>query len=369
MAIRPAVLSLILCPAMAAAQTAEVEDYVKEQVARRHIPGLSLAVVRGGEVVLARGYGMANVELSVPATPETVYELASVSKPFTASAVMMLVEEGKLALDDPITDHLPGLPKAWEGITVRNLLNHTSGIKDYLNTEHLSFRKDYTNDEIIKTVADLPLDFPPGRKWAYSNTNYALLGMVIEYASGKSLAEFLAARVFGPLGMGSSRVNDTLAIIPNRASGYERHGGTLRIRDFVSPSLAATGDGEVVSSVLDLARWDAALDSGKLLKRSTLRRMWTPATLKDGTETGYGLGWAVGEHGGHKVVEHSGGFPGFSAHISRYEDDKLTVIVLANIASADAGRIARGWRRSTSPRCPSPRRRPSRTTTPRRPRR
>jgi CubicO group peptidase (beta-lactamase class C family) len=251
-------LLLVLSPAIASAQTDEVDDYVKEQVARRRIPGLSLAVVRGGEVVFARGYGMANVELSVRATPESVYEIAS------------------------------------------------------------------------------------GERWAYTDTNYLILGMIVEKVGGKSLAEFLAERIFRPLGMAATQVNDTLAIIPNRATGYVRRGGTLRIRDFISPTLAAIGDGEVVWSVLDLAKWDTALDTEVLLKRSTLQQMWTPARLEDGNLTGYGFGWAIGEQRGRKLVKHSGVIPGFNAHISRFAEDRLTVIVLANTTAAGAGAIAQG---------------------------
>jgi CubicO group peptidase (beta-lactamase class C family) len=341
-AVRLLIPILLLCGATACAQSDAVDSYIELQVASRHIPGLSVAVVRDGKVVFAKGYGMANLELSVPARPDTVYELASVSKQFTATAVMLLVDEGKLKLDDPIIRHLPQAPKTWQAVTVRNLLNHTSGIKDYLGTKEISLRKDYSDDELVGMVAGLALDFPPGEKWSYSNTNYLLLGMLIEKASGQGLAEFLAARIFEPLGMESSRVNDTRAVIPRRATGYERCEGAYRIRDFVSPSLAATGDGEVVTTVLDLVRWDAALDKGTLLKRPTLEQMWTPARLKDGKTTHYGFGWAIGEHNGHRVIEHGGGFPGFNAHISRYRDDKLTVIVLANIVPAGVDRIARG---------------------------
>jgi D-alanyl-D-alanine carboxypeptidase len=357
-AFRLVILLLWLYPTIASAQTDQVDSYVKKQVERRHIPGLSLAVVRGGEVVLARGYGMANVELSVPATPESVYELASVSKQFTATAIMLLVEDGKLGLDDPITDRLPNLPEAWGGITLRNLLNHTSGIRDFYGTKRLSLRNDYANDELVKFVSDLPLEFPPGEKWAYSNTNYLLVGMIIEKAGGKPLAEFLAERIFRPLGMTATRINDTLAVIPYRATGYVRHGSNLRIRDFISPTLRATGAGGIVSSVLDLAKWDAALNSDKLLKRSVLRQMWTPAKLKNGQATWYGFGWEVGEENGHKFVGHTGGIPGFSAHISRYADDKLTVIVLANSSSADTGTIALGVASKYIPELARPERKP-----------
>jgi CubicO group peptidase (beta-lactamase class C family) len=340
--IGPMILTAMLGRAMAATPPDAVDSYLRSQVASRHLPGLSVGVVRDGKLVFARGYGMANLELSVPATPETVYEVASVSKQFTATAVMMLVEEGRVKLDDPIGQHLRQVPTAWQGVTVRNLLNHTSGIKDYLNTKDLSFRNDYSDDELVGRVAGLAVDFAPGETWAYSNTNYLLLGMLIEKASGRRLADFLAERIFDPLGMKASRVNDTRAVIPHRATGYERCDGIYRIRDFVSPTLSATGDGEVVTTVLDLAIWDGALDRAALLKRTTLEQMWTPGTLRDGKKTHYGFGWGIGEHNGHKVFEHGGGFPGFNAHVSRYPDDKLTVIVLANIIPAGADRIARG---------------------------
>ena len=169
-----------------------VDAFVKGQVAKQQIPGLALAVVRDGQVVFARGYGLANVEMGVAATPDTVFELASVSKQFTASAVMLLVGDGKIKVDDPIGDHLHGLPKSWAGITIRHLLGQTSGLKDYLAVPGLSLRDDYDDAALIKLVAEDPLDFPPGTHWAYSNTNYALLGMTVARVSGRSLAVFLA---------------------------------------------------------------------------------------------------------------------------------------------------------------------------------
>ncbi len=340
--IQARIAAMLLIPGLSPARAGadDLDLYLRDQMARRHIPGLSLAVVREGKVALARGYGLASVELAVPATPSTVFELASVSKQFTATAIMLLVEDGKLGLDDRIVDRLPGLPPLWAGITVRHLLNHTSGIPDYLRPP-LSLRDDHSGGDLIALVAGKPLEFPPGEGWAYSNTNYLLLGLIVERASGQAFPRFLDDRIFRPLGMAATRVTDPLAIIPGRATGYEHAGGTLRVRDFLSPTLSATGDGGVSSSALDLARWSAALDGETLLRAPALRQMWTPGKLKDGTPTHYGFGWAIGRDGDHPVIEHSGAFPGFNAHLARYPDDKLTVIVLANTSTARAERIAR----------------------------
>ncbi|WP_435017880.1 serine hydrolase domain-containing protein [Tundrisphaera sp. TA3] len=345
---KAAQLILILCLALpwAAPASAGVADdadaYVKGEVAKRLIPGLAVAVVHRGEVVLARGYGMANLEWSAPATPDTVFGLASVSKQFTATAIMLLARDGELSVDDPIAGKLDGLPKAWAGITVRHLLGHTSGIKEYLRAKNLSLRQDYAEADLIRMVADEPLEFPPGTRWAYSNTNYVLLGMIVAKAGETSLAAFCRDRIFEPLGMKSTRVNDPRAIIPRRAAGYERSWGVLRLSEWISPSLAATGDGAVVSTALDLAKWEAALDGDRLLPRATLREMWTPGRLADGKPTGYGFGWVIGERRGRPVLEHAGGFPGTSAYIGRFPDEKLSVIVLSNIANAGAAQIGRG---------------------------
>ncbi len=196
-----------------------IDDYVLGVIQKRHIPGVSVAIVKNGKLLQAKGYGLANVELSVPATEKTVYQLASVTKQFTATAIMMLVEQGKLGLGDKISKHLPDLPAAWKEVTIRHLLNHTSGIKSYTSVKDFfkTARKDYTHREILDLVAKDPLEFAPGEKWRYCNTGYFLLGMIIEKVSGKTYGEFLDERIFKPLGMTQTRVNDLHAIIPNRA--------------------------------------------------------------------------------------------------------------------------------------------------------
>ena len=328
-------MSLFCC---LAAQADPVADVVHQKMLQQHIPGLSPAVVRDGKVIKATGYGLANVELNVAATADTVYEIGSVTKQFTATAVMMLVEEGRIGLDDRIPKYLPGLPEAWKEITVRQLLTHTSGIKNY--TAVPGFMKvtlaPATREEVIKTVAALPLDFPSGDKWAYSNTGYFLLGMILEKASGKSYAALLDERIFKPLQMTATRINDLHTVVPNRAGGYEWQSGTLQNADFISMSWPFAA-GAIISTVNDMVKWDAVLAGGRLLKSSSLKQMWTPVNLNGGGD--YGFGWMVDKVKGHTRTSHSGGIPGFTAHIGRFPDDKLTVIVLCN-QSVDTERIA-----------------------------
>lgn len=343
---RSVVLILILCgwASSAAAQTDKVDDYVKAQMDLQKIPGLSIAVVRNGEVVKAKGYGLANVELNVAAKPETVYQSGSMGKQFTATAVMMLVEEGKVALDDKISKYLSdspeSWPESWNEITVRNLLTHTAGTTDY--PKDFDFRRDYTEAELLKKAQAIPLAFAPGEKWSYSNIGYVTLGILISKVSGKFYGEFLQERIFKPLGMTSTRIINEADIVPNRSSGYRMVKGDLKNQEWVSPSMNTTADGSLYLTVLDVAKWDAALYTQKLLKRSSLDQMWTPVKLNNGNTRPYGFGWAFGDVGGHKVIEHGGAWQGFTSHIARYVDEKLTIIVLTNRAGANPGNIAHG---------------------------
>lgn len=309
----------------------------------RHVPGASVAVVKDGQTVHARGYGMANLELSVPATEHTVYQLASVSKQFTATAAMMLVEEGKLSLDRRIAEILEGLPQAWSNVTVRHLLNHTSGIKSYTNVPDFfkSARKDFKKEEIIALVAEAPMEFAPGEKWNYNNTGYFLLGMVIEKASGNDYGTFVRERIFEPLGMTTARLNDLTEIIPNRAQGYSRRGTNMVNGEYVSPTQPFAA-GALIATVLDLAKWDLALDTERLLKRSTFEEMWKPTELAEGKTRDYGYGWAVETYRGRKRVQHGGGIPGFNTFVARYPEDRIGVFVLANSDTGAAERIANG---------------------------
>ena len=331
-------LLFVLSPGLALADA--VDDFVRAEMARERIPGLSLAITRDGRLVKAEGYGLANVELQAPARPETIYQSGSVGKQFTATAVMMLAEDGKLDLDDPITKYFAGAPAGWKRITIRHLLTHTSGIKDWEGKADLDYRRDYTEDDLVKVAMKLPPDFPPGTQWSYSNTGYCLLGILIHKVSGTFYGDLLQQRVFGPLGMTATRVISEADIVPNRAAGYQLVKGELKNQDWVSPSLNTTADGSLYLTVLDMAKWDAALDAERLLKRSSFEQMWTPVRLSNGASYPYGFGWSVEEQRGRLVIEHGGSWQGFRTAIARYPEQKLGVIVLANLAEAEPEQIA-----------------------------
>jgi len=318
----------------------EVAQYVHAEMARQHIPGVALLVARKGEIVRAQGFGFANVELQVPVKPETLFQSGSVGKQFTATAIMMLVEQGKIGLNDSITKYFPEAPPAWKPVTVRHLLTHTGGFTDY--PKDFNFRKDYSEDDLLKIVAGIPLAFTPGTRWSYSNLGYLTLGVLIHRVTGAFYGDVLQARIFGPLGMQTTRIMSEADIIPNRASGYRLVKGELKNQEWVSPTLNTTADGSLYFSILDLAKWDAALYTDRLLKRSSLEQMWTVAKLNNGQPNSghYGFGWEIASSHGHRLIDHEGAWQGFKTQISRYVDDKLTVVVLANLAEADPGKIA-----------------------------
>ncbi len=331
----------VICSTSVFAQQAPdaVDEYIRAEMEKQHIPGLSLLVSRDGNPIRAQGYGLANVELQVPVKPETVFQSGSVGKQFTATAVMMLVEENKIGLEDPLTKFFPDAPAAWKQVTVRELLSHTAGFTDY--PKSFNFRKDYTEDEVLKIVEGIPLAYPAGTKWSYSNLGYATLGILIHKVTGKFYGDFLQERIFKPLDMSTTRIISEADIIPNRAAGYRLVKRELKNQEWVAPMINTTADGSLYFSINDLAKWDAALYTEKLLKRSSLDQMWTVAKLQNGqpNQDHYGFVWSIETKNGHKVIGHGGSWQGFKTHISRYVDDKLTVVVLINQADAEPGPI------------------------------
>ena len=317
----------------------ETDRVVEAERTEQHIPGVGLAVCREGKIVKASGYGLANVELDVAVTPETIFQTGSVGKQFTAMAILMLVEEGKLGLDDKINKYLTESPEKWKDITVRKLLTHTSGIADYggeedtMNKGVINFRKDYTEEELIQAFAGMPLDFAPGAKWNYSNTGYVLLGIIIHRVTGKFYGDFLEERIFKPLGMSATRIISEADIVPDRSSGYRLVKGQLKNQEWVAPTLNTTADGALYTNVVDLAKWNEALDQRRLIHRSSYEEMWTPVKLNDGSTYPYGFGWDVRDEGGHRIVAHDGAWQGFTMNITRYLDTRLTVIVMTNLDS------------------------------------
>jgi len=318
-----------------------IDEFVLSEMTRQQIPGVAVGVVVKGEVVKARGYGMANLEHRVPVASDTLFESASVGKQFTATAVMLQVEDGKLALTDPLTRFFPNAPDSWRSITVRHLLTHTSGIPDY-SEERIDYRKDYSEDDLVKIAESMPLEFKPGARWSYSNTGYVLLGIIIHKVSGSFYGDVLADRVFKPLGMTTARIISEADIVLNRAAGYRLESGQVKNQDWVAPSLNTTADGSLYLSVNDLIAWDKGLRSRAILSPASWDQVLQPVRLNSGKSYPYGFGWFIDERNGEPLYQHSGSWQGFKTHIARFIGEDLSVIVLCNLAQADPQRIVDG---------------------------
>jgi len=335
-------LSVVLMAAVVYAETADrVDEFVRAEMDRQRVPGVAVAVVDRGQVVKAAGYGYANVEHDVPVRPETIFQSGSLGKQFTAAAVMTLVEEGKLALDDSIAKYFPEAPEVFRPITVRHLLTHTSGIPDYTEGT-VDLRRDYTEDEMARLAFGLKLEFPVGARWNYSNTGYLLLGVLARRASGRFYGDVLRERVFLPLGMKTARIISEEDIVPHRAAGYRLVGRELKNQEWVAPKLNTTADGSLYFTVLDLIAWDKGLRSGAVLKPESWAAVFQPVRLSSGRTYPYGFGWVVDEVAGQTVVGHGGSWQGFKTQLTRYLGPDLTIIVLANLAEADPERFVDG---------------------------
>ena len=272
----PVFAIVLMQVAAAAARADEADEYIKGEMQKQRIPGLSAAVVRRGEVIKAKGYGLASVELNVAASPETVYKIGSISKQFLATGIMLLAGEGRLGLKDPISKYLDGTPGSWKDITIWHLLTHTSGlVREAPGFNPLKIQSDA---EVIKTAYPLPLRFQPGEKWEYCNLGYFTLAEIIRKVSGKAWSEFLDERVFKPLGMNATRTTSMKDIILNRADAYFWEGNKLLNAEDL---IALRPSGAFVSTVRDLAKWDAALYGDTILTASARERMWQPAAQTD----------------------------------------------------------------------------------------
>lgn len=325
----PMLLFPVILLASMSARTDEIDKYITAEMKKRQIPGVALAVIKEGKVIKMKTYGLANVELGVPVTPDSVFDLASLTKQFTAAAVMLLVEDGKIGLDDNIQKYLPNLPEHWNGVTVRHLLTHSAGLKGTdLPRCGETWLLDYTTAQIFEYASKLPLDFAPGERWWYSNRGYFLLGMIIEKVSGKRYGDFLTERIFRPFGMNATTMQDGRKVIKNRAAGYYRRHGELLHSWYGIARIELSSAYGLLSTLRDLVKWDAALSGEKILKKSSLDVVWTPVKLNNGFHHNYGFGWWLDEFRGHRVTAHGGSTGTF---ILRLLDDKLTVIFLSNL--------------------------------------
>jgi CubicO group peptidase (beta-lactamase class C family) len=314
---------------------------VLEQTYKPDEPGAAVIVVRDGRVIFRKGYGLANVELGVPIEPDMVFRLGSITKQFTAVAILMLAEQGKLSLDDDLTKFLPDYPTKGQRITIEHLLTHTSGIKNYTSLpEWLAiWRKDLTVKEIVDLFKDQPMDFAPGERWNYSNSGYILLGAIIEKVSGQTYQEFIEKNIFTPLSMKHSYYDNTVRLIPRRVEGYSKGQDGYRNAAYLSMSQPFSA-GALMSSVDDLALWDAALYTEKLVKQQSLKRAWNPRLLTNGKSAHYGYGWSMSSYVSHPIIEHGGGVNGFSTYALRMPADRIFVAILSNRDSMGPGAVA-----------------------------
>jgi D-alanyl-D-alanine carboxypeptidase len=336
---RRSLVLLLLVPSLTPqliARSDNIDDFIRDQMTRQNIPGLSLAVVKDGTIVKAAGYGVADRKRQTATTPETVYKIASVSKQFIAAGIMLLVQEGRLGLDDPITKYLDGAPVAWTGVTIRHLLTHTSGL--VREAPGFDASRIQSDADVIRTAYGSPLRFAPGEKCEYSNLPYFILAEIIHKVSGRAWTEYLREKVFEPVGMQSTYPTNTRERVQNRATGYTDN-------DRLTPAdewTALRPSGAFLSTVLDLAKWDAALYTDRILTDASRRQMWTAVTLNDGSSCEYGFGWLVGTLRGRKLIHHGGGMPGTRSYFARFVDDRLSIIVLMNLNDVDITSIVNG---------------------------
>lgn len=320
-----------------------IDATVKAEMDKRHIPGVALAVVHRGVLVYAQGYGLANLEHGVPVTPDTVFAIASVSKPLLAMGVARLAEQGRLAWSDPIARHLPDAPPAWQGITLAHLANHTAGI--VRESPAFDGERRQPDIDLVRAAYPVPLDFPTGSKMQYCNVCYFALAEVIARTSGQPWPDFMARELFEPAGLQHTRPTSVSDVVPQRAASYEwRDGRQHTVREYV----ALRPSGAFLSSVRDLARFEAALVSGRLLKPDTLRQLEAPSRLNDGSlgsmrpdSLSYGLGWHVQDFQGWRRLTHGGSLAGFRSQYARYPDQGWAVIVLSNGAGTSSTALER----------------------------
>jgi CubicO group peptidase (beta-lactamase class C family) len=305
-------------------------------------PGMSLAIIKDGEIIYERGYGMANLDLNIANSPITVYRIGSTSKQFTAACIAMLALQGKLSLDDNIRKYIPEMPEYEKTVTIRHLLHHTSGLRDYLTLEYLAGKSDfdfYTPEDTIAAIArQKALNFLPGDEYLYSNSGYFLLGVIVQRVSGKTLNEFAQEHIFKPLGMRNTHFHDDhTMIVKNRASGYSPAKNGFRID---MTSLDHVGDGGVFTTVEDLYLWDQNFYHNKLQK-GLLELIHTKGILNNGEELDYAFGLVISDYKGLKMVSHGGAFVGYRAEMIRFPEEKFSLICLANLSTVNPSRLCR----------------------------
>jgi D-alanyl-D-alanine carboxypeptidase len=321
----------------------DIDTFIKTKMKELHIPAVSYAVMQYGEYVSSGVYGLAEVELNVPANEHTLFNVGSVGKTFTATAIMLLEQDGKLSIKDPIGKHLEGIPESWNNITIEHLLNHTSGIKDYVQDypgyallPNIDRAVELTPEQYIEMCTSNPLNFPTGTKWAYSNSNYALLGFIIRKHIDTSMDEFMRKRVFEPAGMMDTRYEDAFELRPNRAKGYHKDSTGVINGALISNFYSTIGDCGILTTGKDLAKWGPALSNGKVVSKAQVEKMWTKHQLNNGKLSQedyrtYGLGWRIDDILGGPEFGHNGALKkGYTGFYRYYPEFDLSIAVMSN---------------------------------------
>lgn len=327
-------LFLLFLPSLAIAQIDSTDIIVKHLMNQQKVVGLSLAVIKDGQPIVNKGYGLANVELNIPVTSETVIRLGSVSKQFFTTAIMKLMEEGKLSIEDSIRKFFPKAPATWGPIKIKNLMSHTSGLqREAPAYDNFKIQSDL---EIVKSGYGLPLNFNPGEKYEYSNLGYFILAEIITQVSGTPWQDYIHNKLFVPAGMNNTYLTDFYLVIPNRANGY-MHRNDILVNAY--PMYAVRPSGGFLSTTSDMIKWEKTMREGKIiLKKDTWEKLWSPFIKMSDKQTSkefYGFGWAIDEYKGHKIVVHGGSNPGFRSVVIRFVDDNLSIIILTNTSEAN----------------------------------
>ena len=292
------------------------------------MPGVSVLVSQNGDIIYQKGFGYADIEKKIPVTPDTKFKIGSISKQFTAVAILKLQEEGKIKIEDKISKYIPGFPRGNE-VTIYQLLTHTSGIHDYSVQPNLDMTKPVTHQALLDIIKQLPYDFNPGERYLYNNSGFVILGYIVAQLSGKTLSAYLNETFFKPLGMNNTGINETNIVLNNEAHGYSMNGEAVKKADFQEMSWAL-GVGSIYSTTKDLYKWNEAIYNGKVLSNATLKKAFTQTVLNSGGKVDYGFGWFLSTNRGLEFIQHSGVSNGFFAYLERQPENKLTVCVLLN---------------------------------------
>lgn len=325
----------------ASAQADAVDELMAAQMKAQKIPGASVLVLRGGKVIKKSAYGLASIELKTPADPDGLYESGSIGKVFTTTATMLLVEEGKIDPEASVRKYLDQAPEAWDKVKIKNLLSNTSGITDCVLVPGLGLVDSWTKEVWWDKMSKLPLEFQPGDQFSYSSSNFLLLAEIVSKLSGKTFSDFLTERVIKPAGLTHTFFASSLEIMPKRASGYYNNEGVL-INKFNIPSEELLlGAGGLIQDTTDLAKFEEALRTGKILKPETVKKTQTPFRLNGGRNGSYGFGWFIRKLYGNTIVSHGGNTTGYAASVSRFMEHDLTVVVMCNLYNVLGDELAR----------------------------